>query len=79
MPKTVEFKPLDEAIKAPASCSPEGMLMLPDLKVFGRSEQLHVAIFAVHTFREEFSRNPNNNDEDMEKIVGSAKAICDDL
>jgi hypothetical protein len=53
--------------------------MLPDLKVFGRSEQLHIAIFAVHTFREEFNRNPNDNEEDLTKIVGSAKAICDDL
>jgi len=79
VPKTIEFKSLEDTIKDPVGCSPDGMLLTPDLKYFDRPMQLHVGIFAVHAFREEFDRNPENTDADMEKIVQSAKAICEDL
>jgi len=55
------------------------MLEMPDLKLFDRSAQLHVAVYAVHTFREEFSRYPENKQDDLDKIVMSAKAIVKDL
>jgi len=79
MPKTIEFKPLDETIKNPVACTADGMLMIPDLKLFGRSEQLHIGVFAVHSFREEFGRNPENNDDDLSKVVATAKVIQNDL
>ena len=35
----------------------------------GRSEQLHLAICAVHRFFDEESRYPDDNAEDLAKVV----------
>jgi len=70
---------LAETIKNPASCTQYGMLEMPDLKLWGRSEQLHIAIYAVHAFRDENGRYPENNDADLTKVVATAKELAKDL
>jgi len=51
------------------------MLPMMDFRLFGRSDQLHVALFAVKTFQEEFSRLPGPSEDDISKVMESAKAI----
>ena len=79
VPKQVEYKSLAETIKNPASCTQYGMLEMPDLKLWGRSEQLHLAIYAVHAFRDENGRYPENNDADLTKVVATAKDLAKSL
>jgi len=79
VPKQVEFKSLAETIKNPAACTAYGMLEMPDLKLFGRSEQLHLAIYAVHNFKDAEGRYPENNDADLTKVVEIAKTLAADL
>lgn len=49
------------------------MLETPDLRFFGRSEQLHTAIMAVHAFRQAEGRFPGNTKDDLDKTVQIAK------
>ena len=63
----------------PGSCTQYGMLEMPDLKLFGRSEQLHLSIYAVHAFRDENGRHPENNEEDLGKVVATAKELAANL
>ena len=79
VPKQIEYKSLAETIKHPASVTQYGMLEMPDLKLFGRSEQLHIAIYAVHAFRDENGRYPENNEADLTKVVATAKELAADL
>lgn len=51
------------------------MLETPDLRFFGRSDQLHTAIMAVHAFRKAEGRFPADNKDDLDKTVLAAKAI----
>ena len=41
----------------------------------GRSEQLHIAFVAVHMFHTAEGRYPNNNAEDLTKVVNFANVI----
>ena len=79
VPKQVEFKSLAETIKNPAAVAADGMLPMVDFKLFGRSEQLHLSIYAVHAFRDEVGRYPENTEEDLTKVVGIAKEMAADL
>jgi predicted RecB family endonuclease len=49
------------------------MLEPPDLSKFGRSEQLHVALFGVYDFVRQFKRYPENNEEDIKTAIKLAK------
>lgn len=52
------------------------MLETPDLRYFGRSDQLHIAFQAVMQFQTENHRLPHlNNQEEANKIVEIAKSI----
>jgi hypothetical protein len=55
------------------------MLEMPDLKLFGRSEQLHLAVYAVHAFRDKNNRYPENTDADLNEVVATAKELAADL
>ena len=68
-----------ETIKHPAACTAYGMLEMPDLKLFGRSEQLHLAVYAVHSFRDKNNRYPENTEADLNEVVATAKEIAADL
>jgi ubiquitin-activating enzyme E1 len=55
------------------------MLEMPDLKLIGRSEQLHLAIYAVHAFREKNNRYPENKETDLTEVVAIAEELATDL
>ena len=50
-----------------------------DYKLFGRGEQLHVGIYAVHQFRDKEGRYPENNQADLDKVVALAKEVAADV
>ena len=51
------------------------MLETPDLKYWGRSDQLHLAFRAVLEFHSVAGRLPQTNDEDFNEVFGIAKKI----
>ena len=57
------------------------MLEVPDTKFYGmgRYEQLHIAVYAVHAFRDETGAYPENKEEDLTKVVEIAKMMAADL
>lgn len=75
VPKKVVFHSLGDSSAKPAASSQYGMLETPDLRFFGRSEQLHVAIMATHAFRQAEGRFPGNTKEDLDKTVQMAKDL----
>lgn len=63
VPKAVSYHSLAESVLTPAASSQFGCLETPDLRCFGRSEQLHIAIRAVHAFRTKHARYPEFADQ----------------
>jgi len=51
------------------------MLETPDLRFFGRSEQLHLAYHAVFEFQAAYQRLPGNSADDNAKIIEIVKKI----
>lgn len=60
VPKTVAFHSLEKSLHNPVASSQYGMLETPDLRFFGRSEQLHMGLLAVWAFQKEAGRYPLN-------------------
>lgn len=50
VPKNVEYHSWAQSFKNPAASSQYGMLETPDLSKFGRSEQLHAALYGIYSF-----------------------------
>jgi len=77
VPQKVVFKDLVEASKDPASCTAFGFLEPLDMNYFGmgRSEQLHLAIQAVHGFKDSDGRYPENTEADLAAVVAKATAL----
>lgn len=77
MPTPTAFHSLAESKKNPAASTPEGYLQPLDMNYFGmgRSEQLHLALGAVHQFRDAEGRYPNNVEEDLAKCVAFTNAL----
>ena len=73
VPKSESFHSLAESVKNPTASSRYGMLETPDLRFFGRSEQLHQAIRATHQFHEENKRYPAL--ADAEAVLAIAKTL----
>lgn len=63
MPKAINFHSLEESSNNPAASTVEGYLQPCDMNFFGmgRSENLHLAIAAVHRFKDTNGRHPSNN------------------
>lgn len=59
----------------PTASSQYGMLETPDLRCFGRSEQLHLAILAIFEFQKAHERLPGNNATDADWVLNAAKKI----
>ena len=57
----------------PVASSMYGMLETPDLRCFGRSDQIHIALRAMWAFQEEEGRMPNAGD--IEKCKELANKI----
>jgi len=50
VPKKVSYHSLKQSIHNPVASSQYGMLETPDLRFFGRSEQLHLAFCGIWQF-----------------------------
>jgi len=76
VPKKVAFHEWTQSFGNPAASSDFGMLETPDLAKFGRSEQLHFALFGIHAFVLKNSKYPAGADVDacMELATATAKA-----
>jgi ubiquitin-activating enzyme E1 len=76
VPKKVAYHSLKQSIHNPVASSQYGMLETPDLRFFGRSEQLHIAFSGIWKFQQQNGgRLPGNNDEDFQAVLANAKAI----
>ena len=47
MPRRIVFHSLEQSAANPVASSPDGMLLCPDFRLFGRSDQLHLALKTV--------------------------------
>ena len=62
IPQIVKFQSLEESVQNPAASSPDMMLMCPDFRLWGRSDQLHLAIRVIWEFQTQHQRHPNQGD-----------------
>eukprot|EP00831_Metopus_contortus_P017449 TRINITY_DN1735_c0_g1_i1.p1 TRINITY_DN1735_c0_g1~~TRINITY_DN1735_c0_g1_i1.p1 ORF type:complete len:737 (-),score=115.62 TRINITY_DN1735_c0_g1_i1:992-3202(-) len=73
MPSEVHFKSLKESIENPLM-SKTDELINADLRLFGRSNQLHLGLSALFEYYEKNKRLPAlNNEEDAKEVVEIAK------
>jgi ubiquitin-activating enzyme E1 len=75
VPKTVAYHSLKQSIHNPIASSASGMLETPDLRCWGRSDQLHIAFHAILDFQKENNRFPDNNCDDVNACLEIAKRI----
>lgn len=62
--RELKFHDLAQSYLNPAVSSPEGMLPVCDLAKFGRSDNLHISLRAIHTFHTKHKRYPEIGDSD---------------
>jgi ubiquitin-activating enzyme E1 len=65
VPKKVSYHSLKQSLHNPIASSQYGMLETPDLRYFGRSDQLHLAFSGIFAFQKQHGRLPNNTEEDF--------------
>ena len=73
VPKQVSYHSLAQSLNNPAASSQYGMLETPDLRFFGRSEQLHISLRAIWHFQKEHGRLPG--EADVPQVIQYAKDI----
>lgn len=71
--KQVSYHSLKDSVLNPAASSQYGMLETPDLRFFGRSEQLHISLRAIWHFQKEHGRLPGESD--VPHVIEIAKQI----
>lgn len=69
VPQKIPFHSLEESMMNPVASSPDGMLMCPDFRLFGRSEQLHLALRTAWEFQKKNQRMPEPADWDACKEI----------
>ena len=74
VPSSIAFHSWEQSFANPVASSPEGMLHTPDLGKFGRSEQLHYALFGIHAFVVANKRYPAAADVEVVKVLAAAAA-----
>lgn len=74
VPKKVEYHSWAQSFANPAASSDEGMLVTPDLAKFGRSEQLHAALFGIHAYVLKHAKYPASGD--VEEVLQLATAAA---
>jgi ubiquitin-activating enzyme E1 len=67
----IEFLSWTDCFKNPVKCSTFGMLEVPDLAKFGRSEQLHASLWGIHQFLGANGRYPATADVDKCKELAT--------
>jgi ubiquitin-activating enzyme E1 len=65
VPKKVAYHSLKQSLHNPIASSQYGMLETPDLRFFGRSDQLHLAFAAILEFHKAHGFLPRNNNDDF--------------
>ena len=65
VPKKISFHSLKQSLHNPVASSQYGMLETPDLRFFGRSDQLHLAFNAILEFQKAHGYLPANTEEDF--------------
>ena len=50
VPQLISFHSLAQSVCDPVASSPDGMLMMPDMRLWGRANHSHTAVRAVHEF-----------------------------
>lgn len=73
VPRFSKFHSLAHSYLRPVDGSPDGMLATPDMRNWGRSDHLHIALRAVHAFHQQNGRYPEFDDADAVSTL--AKAI----
>ena len=69
VPKTVSFHSWEQSFKNPAASAQYGMMEPPDLAKFGRSEQLHAALFGITQFIETNGKFPEDTEDDCKSCL----------
>lgn len=77
VPEKVSYHPWSKSYVNPVASSRFGMLELPDLAKFGRSEQLHAALFGILEFLDKEGRYPENNADDQKKCLDLSKSLIE--
>jgi ubiquitin-activating enzyme E1 len=76
VPKKVSYHSFEESLEDPVASSQYGMLETPDLRYFGRSEQLHLAIHSILNFANAKSGHlPDGGPEDLKWCLDEANRI----
>lgn len=76
VPKKTSYHSLKQSILNPVASSEFGMLHTPDLRCFGRPEQLHLAFCGIWRFQQQNEgRLPGNSEEDFQSVLAAVKAI----
>jgi Ubiquitin-activating enzyme E1 four-helix bundle len=75
VPKKVSYHSLKQSLHNPIASSQYGMLETPDLRYFGRSDQLHLAFSGIFEFQRQHSRLPNNTEEDFQEVLAHVRRI----
>lgn len=78
VPKRVSYHSLKQSLHNPVASSQYGMLETPDLRFFGRSEQVHLAYSAIFEFQKAHNRLPTNSDDDQKEVLELVKKINED-
>jgi len=78
VPKKVEFHSWEASYKNPLASTAFGMFETPDLAKFGRSDQLHVALYGIYAFVKANNKFPENTDADVKACEDLAKATLKD-
>lgn len=65
VPKKMTYHSLKQSLHNPIASSQYGMLETPDLRYFGRSDQLHLAFCGIWDFQRTNGRLPNNTEDDI--------------
>ena len=73
VPKSVSYHSLAQSYLNPAASSAYGMLETPDLRNWGRNDQIHIALRATHAFHQQHKRYPESND--VQEVIALAKEI----
>ena len=73
VPRPQAYHSLEQSAVDPVASSKYGMLETPDLRHFGRSDQLHVAVRTVHAFQRKHGRYPGPSD--AEEVLTLARTL----
>lgn len=75
VPKKMSYHSLRQSLLNPVASSQFGMLETPDLRFFGRSEQLHLAFSGIFQFQKEHGHLPHNSEEDFQEVLSHVRRI----